>query len=268
MIARGRWNPRPGARIRVARPSGRALSAGAATVSRVTTESLTTPTNLHLPPLPASWQPVLGAEIAKPYFAKLDAFVAGESAEHQVFPPREDIFAAMRATAYEDVRVVLLGQDPYHDDGQAHGLCFSVRPGVKVPPSLRNMYKELNADLGLPIPKDGDLRPWTKQGVLLLNTVLTVRAHEANSHKKKGWETFTDAIIKAVSERERPAVFVLWGSPAKAKKALIDTERNRVIEGVHPSPLSASKGFHGSRPYSAINKALVELGYPEIDWSL
>jgi uracil-DNA glycosylase len=246
-----------------------ALSAGAATVSRVTTDSLTTPTDLHLPPLPASWQPVLGAEIAKPYFAqKLDAFVAAESAEHQVFPPREDIFAALEATAFQDVRVVLLGQDPYHDDGQAHGLCFSVRPGVRVPPSLRNMYKELNADLGLPIPKDGDLRPWTKQGVLLLNTVLTVRAHEANSHKKKGWETFTDAVIKAVSDRAEPAEFVLWGSPAKAKKALIDTGRNRVIEGVHPSPLSASKGFHGSRPYSAINAALVELGYPEIDWSL
>ena len=254
--------------IRRLRDRPPALSVRAATVSRVTTEELTSPTDLRLPPLPASWQPVLGAEIAKPYYAKLDEFVAAERAEHQVFPPQEDIFAALQATAYQDVRVVLLGQDPYHDDGQAHGLCFSVRPGVRVPPSLRNMYKELNADLGLPIPKDGDLRPWTKQGVLLLNTVLTVRAHEANSHKKKGWETFTDAVIRAVSNREQPAVFVLWGSPAKAKKALIDTERHVVIEGVHPSPLSASKGFHGSRPYSGINESLVELGYPAIDWSL
>jgi uracil-DNA glycosylase len=240
----------------------------AATVSRVTTDSLTTPTDLHLPPLPGSWQAVLGEETEKPYYAVLDAFVAAERAEHQVFPPQQEVFAALQATAYEDVRVVLLGQDPYHDEGQAQGLCFSVRPGVRIPPSLRNMYKELNADLGLPIPKYGDLRPWTRQGVLLLNTVLTVRAHEANSHKKKGWETFTDSVIRAVSDREQPAVFVLWGGPAKTKKALIDTERHRVLEGVHPSPLSANKGFHGSRPYSAINEALGELGYPALDWSL
>lgn len=245
-----------------------ALSVGAATVSRVTTDELTTPTDLHLPPLPEPWREVLGGETAKPYFAKLDAFVAAESAAHQVFPPRDEVFAALAATPYRDVRVVLLGQDPYHDDGQAHGLCFSVRPGVRIPPSLRNMYKELNADLGLPIPKDGDLRPWTKQGVLLLNTVLTVRAHEANSHKKQGWETFTDAVIRAVSDRAEPAVFVLWGGPAKTKKALIDTSKHRVLEGVHPSPLSANKGFHGSRPYSAINEALGELGYPPVDWTL
>ena len=250
-------------------PAGpRDVSAANATVFRVTTEELTTSNYQHLPPLPETWQKVLGEETDKPYYAKLDAFVAAESAEHQVFPPREEIFAALDATAYEDVRVVLLGQDPYHDDGQAQGLCFSVRPGVRVPPSLRNMYKELNADLGLTVPKNGDLRPWTKQGVLLLNTVLTVRAHEANSHKKQGWETFTDAVIRAVSEREQPAVFVLWGGPAKTKKALIDAERNRVIEGVHPSPLSANKGFHGSRPYSAINAALAELGYEPIDWAL
>ena len=234
----------------------------------MTTDELTRPAELHLPPLPPSWQKVLGEETAKPYYTKLDAFVAAESAAHQVFPPRGEIFAALEATPYEDVRVVLLGQDPYHDDGQAQGLCFSVRPGVRVPPSLRNMYKELGADLGIPAPRDGDLRPWTKQGVLLLNTVLTVRAHEANSHKKQGWETFTDAVIRAVSDRPEPVVFLLWGSPAKTKKALIDTDRHRVIEGVHPSPLSANKGFHGSRPYSAVNEALVELGYPALDWSL
>jgi uracil-DNA glycosylase len=250
------------------RESGRALSYRPATVSGVTTEELTTPTDLHLPALPESWREVLGEQTAMPYYAKLDAFVAAETAAHQVFPPREEIFAALEATAYEDVRVVLLGQDPYHDDGQAQGLCFSVRPGVRVPPSLRNMYKELVADLGVPAPSDGDLRPWTKQGVLLLNTVLTVRAHEANSHKKQGWETFTDAVIRAVSDRAQPAVFVLWGGPAKTKKALIDTTRHRVIEGVHPSPLSANKGFHGSRPYSTINEALAELGHPPVDWSL
>ena len=165
--------------------------------------------------------------------------------------------------------MVLLGQDPYHDDGQAHGLCFSVRPGVRVPPSLRNMYKELHADLGLRgARRTATCSPWAKQGVLLLNTVLTVRAHEANSHKEQGWETFTDAVIRAVSDREQPAVFVLWGGPAKTKKALIDTERHRVIEGAHPSPLSASKGFHGSRPYSTINEELGGLGYPALDWSL
>ena len=234
----------------------------------MTTEELTSPTDLHLPALPAAWQPVLGEQTTLPYYAELDAFVSAETAAHQVFPPREEIFAALEATAYEDVRVVLLGQDPYHDDGQAHGLCFSVRPGVRVLPSLRNMYKELGADLGLATPSDGDLRPWTKQGVLLLNTVLTVRAHEANSHKKRGWETFTDAVIRAVSDRPQPAVFVLWGGPAKTKKALIDTTRHRVIEGVHPSPLSANKGFHGSRPYSAVNAALAELGHPPVDWSL
>ncbi|HEX4789485.1 MAG TPA: uracil-DNA glycosylase [Actinospica sp.] len=234
----------------------------------ITDELTPPPTDLHLPPLPESWRPVLGEETVKPYFAVLDTFVTAECAAHQVFPPREEVFAALEATPYEQVRVVLLGQDPYHDEGQAQGLCFSVRPGVRVPPSLRNMYKELNADLGLPVPGDGDLRPWTKQGVLLLNTVLTVRAHEANSHKKQGWETFTDAVIRAVSDRPEPAVFVLWGGPAKTKKALIDTERNRVIEGVHPSPLSANKGFHGSRPYSAINAALAELGHPPVDWTL
>jgi uracil-DNA glycosylase len=217
--------------------------------------------------IPASWQDVLASEAAAPYFAELDRFVAAERAEHQVFPPEDEVFAALDATAYPDVRVVLLGQDPYHDDGQAHGMCFSVRPGVRIPPSLRNMYKELDADLGVAPASHGYLRAWADQGVLLLNTVLTVRAHEAASHKGHGWETFTDAVIRAVNAREQPAVFVLWGAHAKKKAALIDTTRHRVVQGAHPSPLSA-KLFLGSRPFSKTNAALEELGHAPIDWQL
>ena len=217
--------------------------------------------------IPASWQDVLAAEANAAYFAELERFVAAERAEHQVFPPEDEVFAALEATAYPDVRVVLLGQDPYHDDGQAHGMCFSVRPGVRIPPSLRNMYKELNADLGVPVAAHGYLRAWAEQGVLLLNTVLTVRAHEAASHKGHGWERFTDAVIRAVDAREQPAVFVLWGAHAKKKAALIDTTRHRVVQGAHPSPLSA-KMFLGSRPFSKTNAALEELGHAPIDWQL
>jgi uracil-DNA glycosylase len=217
--------------------------------------------------IPAAWRDVLADEAAAPYFAALEQFVAAERAAHQVFPPQDEVFAALEATGYEDVKVVLLGQDPYHDDGQAHGMCFSVRPGVKIPPSLRNMYKELNADLGVPVAGHGYLRAWADQGVLLLNTVLTVRAHEAASHKGRGWETFTDAVIRAVGERESPAVFVLWGAHAKKKAALIDTTRHRVIQGAHPSPLSA-RMFFGSRPFSKTNAALEELGHTPVDWAL
>jgi uracil-DNA glycosylase len=217
--------------------------------------------------IPAAWQDVLADEAAAPYFAALEQFVTAERAAHQVFPPQDEVFAALEATAYDEVKVVLLGQDPYHDDGQAHGMCFSVRPGVKIPPSLRNMYKELNADLGVPVASHGYLRAWAEQGVLLLNTVLTVRAHEAASHKGRGWETFTDAVIRAVVERERPAVFVLWGAHAKKKAALIDTTRHRVIQGAHPSPLSA-RMFFGSRPFSKTNAALEELGHTPVDWAL
>jgi uracil-DNA glycosylase len=209
----------------------------------------------------------LAAEAAAPYFAELDRFVAAERAAHQVFPPEPEVFAALEATAYADVRVVLLGQDPYHDDGQAHGMCFSVRPGVRIPPSLRNMFKELQEDLGVPAAAHGYLRAWAERGVLLLNTVLTVRAHEPASHKGQGWETFTDAVIRAVDRRERPAVFVLWGAHAKKKAALIDATRHRVIQGAHPSPLSA-RMFFGSRPFSKTNAALEELGHAPIDWAL
>jgi len=217
--------------------------------------------------IPASWAPVLAAETEKPYFADLEAFLKTERAEQQVFPPEEEVFAALDATAYEDVKVVLLGQDPYHDDGQAHGMCFSVRPGVRIPPSLRNMYKELESDLGVPPVSHGYLQGWADQGVLLLNTVLTVRAHEPASHKDQGWEKFTDAVIKAVNARETPAVFVLWGAHAKKKVKLIDASKHAIVQGAHPSPLSA-KLFFGSKPFSAVNAALEGFGQEPIDWRL
>jgi len=215
--------------------------------------------------LPESWRHVLAEETGKPYFAELAAFVAAQRAEHQVFPPSGQEFSALEATPYEKVRVLVLGQDPYHDDGQAHGMSFSVLPGTKTPPSLRNIFKELDADLGVPAPDNGYLMHWAEQGVLLLNAVLTVRAHEANSHKGKGWEKFTDAVIKAVSDREEPVVFVLWGNYAKKKLPLIDTSRHVVVQGAHPSPLSA-KLFFGSRPFSQINAALAGFGAAAVDW--
>jgi uracil-DNA glycosylase len=217
--------------------------------------------------IPASWAPVLAAETEQPYFADLEAFLKTERSEHQVFPPDHEVFSALEATPYEDVKVVLIGQDPYHDDGQAHGMCFSVRPGVRIPPSLRNMYKELESDLGIPPVKHGYLKAWADQGVLLLNTVLTVRAHEPASHKDRGWERFTDAVIKDVSAREKPVVFVLWGAHAKKKAKLIDTSRHAIVQGAHPSPLSA-KLFFGSKPFSAVNDALAGFGEKPIDWRL
>jgi uracil-DNA glycosylase len=209
----------------------------------------------------------LAAETEQPYFADLEAFLKTERAEHQVFPPEDEVFAALAATPYEDVKVVLIGQDPYHDDGQAHGMCFSVRPGVRIPPSLRNMYKELDTDLGIAPVKHGYLQAWADQGVLLLNTVLTVRAHEPASHKDRGWEKFTDAVIKDVSAREKPVVFVLWGAHAKKKAKLIDGTRHAIVQGAHPSPLSA-KLFFGSKPFSAVNEALAGFGQEPIDWQL
>jgi uracil-DNA glycosylase len=217
--------------------------------------------------IPASWAPVLAAETDQPYFAALEAFLAKEAAEQQIFPPRAEVFAALEATPYQDVKVVLLGQDPYHDDGQAHGMCFSVRPGVRVPPSLRNMYKELEADLGIPPVGHGYLKAWADRGVLLLNTALTVRAHQPASHKDQGWEKFTDAVIRAVNDRDTPAVFVLWGAHAKKKAKLIDTDKHVIVAGAHPSPLSA-KLFFGSRPFSAVNDALKSFGQEPIDWRL
>ncbi len=221
----------------------------------------------NAPKLPDGWMKALGAEFDKPYWSELQDFVADERKKHEVFPPEGQVFSAYEFTPYEDVRVVILGQDPYHDNGQAHGLSFSVKPGVAIPPSLANMYKELKADLGCKIPNNGYLVPWAKQGVMMLNAVLTVRAHEPNSHKDRGWETFTDATIKALSDRPDPAVFVLWGNYAKKKKKIIDGKRHAVIEGAHPSPLSV-KLFLGSKPFSKVNDALATFGKPPIDWQI
>lgn len=218
--------------------------------------------------LPAAWLPVVGEELEKPYFQKLQEFVAAERAVHTVYPPEPDVYNALRTTPYENVSVLLLGQDPYHDANQAHGLCFSVRPGIKPPPSLVNMFRELNDDLGCRVPNNGYLVPWAEQGMLMLNAVLTVRAHQPNSHKGKGWEKFTDAVIRKVNEKDSPVVFVLWGGYARKKASLIDTSRHVIVESAHPSPLSAHNGFFGSKPFSAINTALRATGKPEIDWQI
>ena len=215
-----------------------------------------------------SWRPILINETEQPYWKNLMKFVADERRRHTVFPPADEVFAALHLTPYEKTSVLILGQDPYHDHKQAHGLCFSVRPGVAVPPSLGNIFKELQDDLGCRIPNNGNLVPWAEQGVLLLNAVLTVRAHQANSHKDKGWETFTDAVIKAANAKPDRVVFVLWGTYARKKTDLIDTTRHVIIQSAHPSPLSAANGFFGSRPFSKINAALRAAGKPEIDWQI
>jgi len=218
--------------------------------------------------IPDSWQTLLAEEFEKPYFQKLAQFVDEERRTQTVFPPEADVFNALRLTPYEEVKVLLLGQDPYHDNNQAHGLCFSVRPGIKPPPSLVNMYKEAQSDVGLRMPNNGYLVKWAEQGILMLNAVLTVRAHSPNSHKNQGWETFTDAVIRKVSAKESQVVFVLWGAYAQKKSPLIDTTRHLVIQSAHPSPLSARNGFFGSKPFSAINQALQSSGKPEIDWQI
>jgi uracil-DNA glycosylase len=215
-----------------------------------------------------TWRPILLEETRKPYFKDLLRFVAAQRQQVAVFPPDAEVFAALHLTPIEQVKVLILGQDPYHDDGQAHGLCFSVRPGIAIPPSLLNIFKELRSDLGCKMPNNGYLTHWAEQGVLLLNTVLTVQAHLANSHQGKGWETFTDAVIAAVNAKTEPVVFVLWGANARKKLALIDTSRHAVIESPHPSPLSAHRGFFGSRPFSKINAALRKAGEAEIDWQI
>ncbi len=216
--------------------------------------------------LPEAWSAELDSVLHSESFRNLQTFLEEEYSSRQIFPPEEDLFSAFRLTPPDKVRVLILGQDPYHDDGQAHGLAFSVRPGVRFPPSLRNIFQELRDDLGIPIPPHGSLESWAKQGVLLLNTVLTVRAHAAASHKNHGWEEFTDAVIQAVSSRETPVIFVLWGAPAQKKKRLINTTRHIVLESAHPSPLSAYRGFFGSRPFSRINEELRKHGFAEIDW--
>ena len=223
-----------------------------------------------IPPIPPSWQPVIGQEVGKPYFRELERFVDEEQQRGAVFPPAPDIFRALELTPYERVAVVLLGQDPYPTPGHAHGLCFSVRPGVKAPASLANMFKEMQSDLGVPAPPAGlgSLESWARQGVLLLNTVLTVRAGEPLSHRGRGWEQFTDEVIRKVSDKPDPVVFVLWGKPAQAKRKLIDESRHAVVTAAHPSPLSARNGFFGSKSFSKVNEALRRFGKPEIDWKV
>ncbi len=218
--------------------------------------------------IPKDWQEVLQAELDKPYWSTLKTFLSEERKEFTVFPSQEDVFNALEYTPYEQTKVLILGQDPYFNDGEAHGLAFSVQPGIKVPPSLVNIYKELESDLGIPRAKTGYLKHWAEQGVLLLNTALTVRKGEANSHKGKGWEKFTDAVIQAVNEKKTPVVFMLWGANAQKKLEFIDTTCHTVVKSVHPSPLAARGGFFGSKPFSKINAALVASGQTPIDWNV
>ncbi len=214
------------------------------------------------------WNPILRGEFAKPYWPQLQQFVATERANGEVFPPHDEVFAALHFTAYADTKVMILGQDPYHGPGQAHGLCFSVKRGVRVPPSLANMYKELATDVGFTPPAHGNLEAWARQGVLLLNTTMTVRSGAAASHQGQGWETFTDEVIRAVSAKTETVVFILWGAHARKKKTLIDVDRHVVFEAPHPSPLSAHRGFFGSAPFSKTNEALVAAGREPVDWQL
>ncbi|HEX8147042.1 MAG TPA: uracil-DNA glycosylase [Pyrinomonadaceae bacterium] len=222
-----------------------------------------------MPSIPASWRPKVGGEVKKDYFRRLEEFVGREREEFEVYPAEGETFQALELTPFGRVSVVLLGQDPYPGPGQAHGLCFSVRPGVRAPGSLRNIFKELKSDLpDFRVPNNGYLASWARQGVLMLNTVLTVRAGAIGSHRGKGWETFTDAVIEKVNARKDPLVFLLWGRDAQGKAGMIDEGRHVVLRAAHPSPLSARHGFFGTRHFSATNRALREAGKPEIDWQI
>lgn len=214
------------------------------------------------------WLPALKTEFGKNYYRELFEFVKQEYNTTQVYPPSEDIFNAFHLTPLGEVKVVIIGQDPYHEPGQAHGLCFSVKPCVDIPPSLVNIYKELQDDCGCYIPNNGYLVKWAKQGVLMLNTVLTVRAHKANSHQGRGWEEFTNAAIKALNTQDRPIVFILWGKPAQMKKSMLNNPNHLILEAPHPSPLSAYRGFFGSKPFSRTNAFLKEKGVEPIDWQI
>ena len=214
------------------------------------------------------WLEPLAPEFKKPYYAKLYKTIREEYSTRQIFPPADEIFTAFEMTPLSDVKVVIIGQDPYHGDGQAHGLCFSVKPDVETPPSLVNMYKELNSDLGCYIPNNGYLTKWAKQGVLMLNTVLTVRAHQANSHRGIGWEEFTDAAIRILNEQDRPIVYLLWGKPAQMKKSMLNNPKHLILEAPHPSPLSAYRGFFGCQHFSKTNAFLTENGLKPIDWQI
>jgi len=214
------------------------------------------------------WLPAMNAEFKKPYYAELYKFVKEEYSKVAVYPPADEIFSALHLTPLSKVKVVIIGQDPYHNVGQAHGLCFSVRPEVEIPPSLVNIYKELQSDLGCKIPNNGYLVKWAEQGVLLLNTVLTVRAHQALSHQGKGWEQFTDAIIRAVNAEDRPIAYLLWGRPAQSKMSMLDNPKHKVFTAPHPSPLSAHRGFFGCKHFSQANAFLEENGLTPIDWQI
>ena len=214
------------------------------------------------------WDDVIGEEFEKGYYQQLRSFLDEEYRNKIVYPLPKYIYTALRLTSYQDTRVVILGQDPYHEPGQAHGLAFSVSKGIQIPPSLQNIYKELHDDLGCSIPDHGFLIDWAKQGVLLLNAVLTVEAHKANSHKGKGWETLTDTIIRKLNEKKEPIVFILWGMNARSKRQYITNPAHLIIESAHPSPLSAYNGFFGSRPFSRTNRFLESHGYKPIDWQI
>lgn len=214
------------------------------------------------------WLEALKPEFSKPYYKELYQKVQEEYNTRLIFPPAEDIFNAFDFTPLSEVKVVILGQDPYHGDGQAHGLCFSVKPEVDTPPSLVNIYKELQSDVGCYVPNNGYLEKWAKQGVLLLNTVLTVRAHQANSHRGIGWEQFTDAAIRALNEQDRPIVFLLWGKPAQTKKSMLHNSKHLILTAPHPSPLSAHRGFFGCKHFSQTNAFLKEHGLEPIDWQI
>lgn len=214
------------------------------------------------------WDEILSDAFASDWYGELRQFLKEEYSRYTVYPDMHDIFNALKATPYGAVKAVILGQDPYHNPGEAHGMCFSVKPGVKIPPSLVNIFKEINSDLGIPIPDNGYLKPWAEQGVLLLNTILTVRRNEPYSHKGKGWEKLTDTVISRLNEREDPVVFLLWGAPARYKKSLITNPRHFVLEAAHPSPLSAYNGFFGCRHFSETNSILFSLGKTPINWEL
>jgi len=222
-----------------------------------------------MPKISNDWLPVIGAEFEKEYYLKLRQFLINEYRTRRIYPKADDIFNAFHLTPLNKVKVLILGQDPYHNEFQAHGLCFSVMPEQKdIPPSLQNIYKELHSDLGCYIPNTSYLQKWAEQGVLLLNTVLTVRAHQANSHKGLGWENFTDAVIKAINELDRPIVAILWGRPAQTKKELLTNPKHLILEAPHPSPLSASRGFFGCRHFSKTNEFLKTNGMEPIDWQI
>jgi len=215
-----------------------------------------------------SWDEILKDEFEKDYYKKLREFLKNEYTHYKIYPNMNNIFDSLKYASYEDIKVVIIGQDPYHEEGQAHGLSFSVQPKVAIPPSLQNIYKELHDDLGLYIPNNGYLVKWAKQGVLLLNNVLTVRARQANSHKDCGWEIFTDSVVKKLNQREEPVIFIFWGSCAKSKEALVDSKKHYILKAVHPSPLSAYRGFFGCKHFSKSNEILTKLGKTPIDWQI